>query len=218
MNLTNRIKNFIAYRPITSLLIAINTVFLIITLFTGGFSIDNLVSLGALFPPLIKHYHEYYRLITAMFLHVNFLHFLMNMIVLYEIGGHMEHLIGPKKYILVYLLSGIASSMTVAFIGADNVITVGASGALFGIMGGLLILTFIRSTWFSPRTISSIRKIMGINLVITFIIPSISVLGHIGGLVMGLILFFIIAPKRPYYAKSYEIKTVVNDDQNNYIN
>lgn len=164
MNLTDRIKDFIVFRPITSLLIAINTVFLFITLFTGGFTIDNLVSLGALLPPLIKYSHEYYRLITAMFLHVNFLHFTMNMIVLYEIGGPMEYLIGPKKYILVYMLSGIASSITVAFFGADNVITVGASGAIFGIMGGLLILTFIRNKWFSPRSISSIRKIMGLTL------------------------------------------------------
>ena len=199
MNVQHYIKNYIRHKPINSLLIGINTVFLFVTLFSGGFDLVNLVNLGALFPPLVTENSEYFRLITAMFLHANIFHFLMNMYVLYYLGGHMEQLIGPRKYLLAYMASGIVSSLAVTYLGSDNVVTVGASGAIFGIMGGLLLLTFVRKEWFSPQTIRSIRNLMGLNLVLTFVIADISILGHLGGLITGLLLFYFIAPEKPYY-------------------
>ncbi len=193
------LKNYISTRPINSLLIFLNTVFLLVVLFTGGFDIENLINLGAIYPPLIIEKNEFYRLFTGIFLHGNIIHFMMNMYVLFYLGGHMEQLIGPRKYLFVYLLSGIASSFAVVYLGKPNTVTVGASGAIFGIMGGLLLLTFLRRSWFSERAIISIRNLMLLNLVITFLVAGISIFGHLGGLVMGILCFFVIAPKHPFY-------------------
>lgn len=204
MNIQNYIKNYINHKPINSLLILINTIFFVVTLFTGGFNLENLIDLGALVPPLVTKNNEYYRIITAMFLHANIFHFLMNMYVLYYLGGHMEQLIGPRKYLLAYMASGIVSSLAVTYLGRDNIVTVGASGAIFGIMGGLLLLTFVRKEWFRFETIRSIRNLMGLNLVLTFVIADISILGHLGGLVAGLLLFYFIAPERPYYFDNFQ--------------
>ena len=133
-----------------------------------------------------------------MFLHGSIIHFLMNSIALYYLGGQMESILGPKKYILLYFVSGIGSSILVVLLGAETQVTVGASGAIFGILGGMLILTYTRSRWFNERAIRSIRQMVLINLVITFLIPNISVAGHIGGLATGIILFYFITPSIPY--------------------
>ena len=69
----------------------------------------------------------------------------MNSIALYYLGGQMESILGPKKYALLYFVSGLGSSLLVVFLGAANQVTVGASGAIFGIMGGMLIWAVIKT-------------------------------------------------------------------------
>jgi len=171
----------------------------IIVLIDQNFSIETLVKYGALNPILVTQFNEYYRLITVMFLHGSILHFAMNSIALYYLGGQMESILGPKKYALLYFVSGLGSSLLVVFLGAANQVTVGASGAIFGIMGGMLMLTFTRSKWFNANAIRSIRQMVVINLGITFLIPNISVAGHLGGLLTGIILFYFITPEIPYF-------------------
>lgn len=192
------IKRYLKKHPVTSLMIIINTLFFLVTLFTGGFTLINLIRLGAIYPPLILEQGEFYRIITGTFLHGNVFHYLMNMYVLFYLGAHLEQLVGPRKHLLVYLLSAIASGVAVTYLGQENAVTVGASGAIFGIMGGLFMLTILRKRWFHQRTIRSIQQLMAINLILTFVVARISILGHLGGLVMGVLLFFIITPERPY--------------------
>ena len=192
------IIRYLKKHPITSFMILINTFFFILTLFTGGFDLLNLIRLGAILPPLITEEGEFYRLITGTFLHGNVFHFLMNMYVLFFLGAHLEQLVGPTKQLIVYVLSGLASSVAVTYLGSETAVTVGASGAIFGIMGGLFMLTILRKRWFHQKTIRSIQQLMGINLILTFVVANISILGHLGGLLMGVLLFFVIAPERPY--------------------
>lgn len=199
MDLIKKIQIYYRLHPVTSLILLINLMMVIVLTTTGGFGLDNLIRYGAIYPALVTEYNQYYRILTAMILHGSFLHFLMNSFVLYYLGGHMERLIGPFKYLVVYLLSGVVSSLFVIFLGPAGAVTIGASGAIFGVMGGLLTLTFIRKQWFNPQAIRSIRQLMVINLIITFVIPNISREGHIGGLIVGLLLFFIITPEYPYY-------------------
>lgn len=207
MNDSRRLSLFFRFAPITSLLLVLNLIMVFVVMFSGGFSTESLIERGALFYPLAVEGREYYRIITAMFLHGGILHFALNMLVLYYLGGHLERLVGPFRYTVLYFASGILSSIFVLMFSDPRTVTIGASGALFGIIGGLLMLTFLRSTWFSDQTIRSIRQLMIINLVLTFAIPNISVAGHIGGLVMGIALFFVIAPKRPYiYEKMIEMR------------
>ena len=123
---------------------------------------------------------EWWRLITAAFLHGNFIHLAMNMLVLWMIGAPMEEAIGRGRFIVLYLVSGLAGSAG-ALLFDPNAITVGASGAIFGILGAALILEWQRSYVLGGSALS----LLVINLVFTFAIPNISIGGHLGGLAGG---------------------------------
>lgn len=183
---------------VTSTLILINVMMGIVVMTTGGFTINNLISWGALNPYYVKVVGDWYRIVTSMMLHASLFHLLMNMYVLYYIGGFMERILGPVKFTIMYLVSGIAASLLVVFVGNVSAVTVGASGSIFGIMGGLFLMTFVKASWLNPQTIRSIRFLTGLNLAFTLLIPSISLEGHIGGLIAGIILFYILIDKEPY--------------------
>ena len=124
---------------------------------------------------------EWWRLITATFLHYGPLHLGMNMLVLWFIGPPLEEYFGHGRYLLVYLVSGLAGSAG-ALILSPNALTVGASGAIWGIMGAALVLEGRRgSTSSAGRRWGSSSS----TVVLTFLIPGISIGGHIGGLIGG---------------------------------
>jgi len=123
---------------------------------------------------------EWWRLVTAMFLHYGILHLGMNMLVLWIIGPPLEEYFGHGRYLLVYLVSGLAGSAG-ALIWSPNALTVGASGAIWGIMGAALVLEGRKIYVFGGQAIG----LVVFNLAITFIIPGISIGGHIGGLIGG---------------------------------
>ena len=123
---------------------------------------------------------EWWRLITAAFLHYGLIHLGMNMLVLWFIGPPLEEYFGHGRYLLVYLVSGLAGSAG-ALIWSPNALTVGASGAIWGIMGAALVLE-ARKIWvFGGQAMGLVI----FNLAITFVIPGISIGGHVGGLVGG---------------------------------
>ena len=209
----NKFKEYYKFHPVTTIILVINLVMAVLLIVTGGFDTENLVKFGALVPILVTKEGEYYRIITAMFLHGGFLHLLSNSFVLYYIGAYMERLVGPKKYLFIYMISGIISSLFVLFLASDLSVTIGASGAIFGVIGGLLVLTFLRKEWFSDHSIRTIRQLIIINVVITFLVPNISIPGHMGGLIAGILLGYLIAPKSPYY---YKNRKSVNKDNTIY--
>lgn len=190
------IKDYYQKYPVSATLLFINTIMVVITLLMGGFTIENLIKLGGMNPLLVSDGHEYYRLFMAMFLHGSLIHFLANSYFLYMIGRIAEKLLGKVKYIIIYLISGIGSSLLVWALGQNNRITIGASGALFGILGALLVLTYLKPHWFTAYGIRNIRTLVIINLAFTFIISYISVYGHIGGFVTGMILIYFLMPNR----------------------
>ena len=123
---------------------------------------------------------EWWRLITAAFLHYGLIHLGMNMLVLWFIGPPLEEYFGHARYLLVYLVAGLAGSAG-ALIWSPNALTVGASGAIWGMMGAALVLE-ARKIWvFGGQAMG----LVVFNLAITFIIPGISIGGHIGGLIGG---------------------------------
>ncbi|HBY66222.1 MAG TPA: hypothetical protein DEG42_07650 [Acholeplasmataceae bacterium] len=209
----NKFKEYYKFHPVTTIILVINLVMAVLLIVTGGFDTDNLVRFGALKPILVFERNEYYRIVIAMFLHGGFIHLLSNSFVLYYIGAYMERLVGPKKYLLIYMISGIISSLFVLFFAEELSVTIGASGAIFGVMGGLLVLTFLRKEWFSDHATRTIRQLIIINVVITFLLPTISIPGHMGGLIAGILLGYLIAPKSPYY---YKNRKSVNKDNTIY--
>lgn len=218
MTFYEKIKRFIKYQPITSTILLINFVMTVILFLDGNFSINTLVKYGGLNPLLITQFHEYYRLVTVMFLHGSIIHFLVNSLAIYFLAGQMELILGPRKYALLYFVSGIGSSLLVVLLGAEDKITVGASGAIFGIMGGMLLLTFIRSQWFNKQSINSIRQMTIINLVITFLVPNISAAGHIGGLITGILLFYFLTPEIPYFIEKQRKSKIEPQEQKDQFN
>jgi len=197
------LQTYFKFHPITSTLLLLNLLMLIAVMATGGFTVPNLFRFGALLPAAVTEGNEVFRLVAAMFLHGSFFHFLSNSFVLFYLGSALERLIGPARYTLVYLISGIGSGIAVVLFASSNSITVGASGAIFGIIGSLLILTFQKPNWFTPQSIRSIRTLMVYNVIFTFLIPIVSIPGHIGGLVIGVIVIFPLIPVTPYFVRYF---------------
>lgn len=123
---------------------------------------------------------EWWRLVTAAFLHYGPLHLGMNMLVLWLLGQGVETYFGHARYALLYLVAGLAGSAG-ALVWSPNALTVGASGAIWGIMGAALVLERRRIYVFGGQAMG----LLVLNLVITFLIPGISRGGHIGGLIGG---------------------------------
>lgn len=126
---------------------------------------------------------EWWRLITSAFLHYGFFHIAVNMYSLYFAGSILEQVIGRWRFVLLYLVSGLAGAAG-ALIASPNAITVGASGAIFGILGALFVLERQRHL----ATGGQIAGLIVINLIFTFAFPGISIGGHLGGLAGGVVL------------------------------
>jgi membrane associated rhomboid family serine protease len=129
---------------------------------------------------------EYYRLVSSMFLHLGPLHLLMNMWALWVLGRTLEAVLGPIRFLVLYLVAGLGGSVAV-YLFSPFPGGAGASGAIFGLFSALfIILKRLR------RDTSSIIPLLVINLAISFI-PGISLAAHLGGLVTGAMVAFALA-------------------------
>lgn len=154
----------------------------------GGSLGGSVMQHGDLFGPAIKFQHEYWRLFTSGFLHYGFLHILFNMVFLYFVGQMLEPAIGHLNFLAVYLASLVAGSFG-ALVFTPLAHTAGASGALFGVFGALLVVARARGI---PIWQSGLGLTLVINLVFTVSVSGISIGGHLGGLVAGVICGFAI--------------------------
>ena len=123
---------------------------------------------------------EWWRLITAAFLHYGPIHLGMNMLAVWWIGRPLEDALGPLRFALLYVVSGLAGSAG-ALIASPNAVTVGASGAIFGILGAAIVLERQRTYVLGGSAIT----LLVLNLAFTFAVPNISIGGHLGGLAGG---------------------------------
>jgi len=171
--------------PATITLIAINVVVFLAEMATGSGGLSSTTS------DLIRDYGligaavadgEQYRLLTAGFLHAGFMHIAFNMIALYFLGRVLEPSIGTARFLLVYLASLLAGSLGAILLSSNVAVTVGASGAVFGLFAATFIIAYGRGL---GHVANEIGLIIGINLLLTFTISGISVGGHIGGLIGG---------------------------------
>jgi len=148
----------------------------------SGIGGSTLLTEGALSRAAIAD-GEYWRLITAGFLHAGFFHLLFNMFSLYILGSLLEPAIGRVRFALIYFVSLLAGSFGALLVESNpTALTVGASGAIFGLMSAAVIV--MRNRGISPME-SGLGLWIGLNLLLTFTIPNISIGGHIGGLIGG---------------------------------
>lgn len=172
----------IKYPIITYLLIAINVIIYFASILTNSYS--ELLSKFAISAPLIRT-GQYYRLLTGCFLHGNLLHLAFNCYALYVIGTQMESYLGKYKYLIIYLFSGISGSLFSMIFGSSNAISIGASGAIFGLMGAMVYFGFHYRVFLGNVIKSQIIPLIVLNLVIGFLSNGIDNAAHVGGLVGG---------------------------------
>ncbi|GAB3226282.1 rhomboid family intramembrane serine protease [Glycomyces halotolerans] len=123
-----------------------------------------------------------YRLLTSMFMHYGAIHLLFNMVVLWILGRVLERDLGSLRFLAVYLLSGLTGSVATYLFASPEIWSAGASGAIYGLFGALIVVNRRLS-----RDNTGLFVLLGLNLALTFIVPSISITGHLGGLVGGLL-------------------------------
>lgn len=170
----------IKFPLVTYILIAINVIIFLGSILLNKF--DVLISIASTNGSLIRA-GEYYRLFTGMFLHADIIHLACNMYALYVLGTQMESYLGKVKYLIIYLLSGLAGSLfSMMFYNGS---AVGASGAIFGLLGSLLYFGYHYRVFLGNVIRSQIIPLIVVNLLIGFMVPGIGVAAHIGGLVGG---------------------------------
>jgi rhomboid protease GluP len=154
----------------------------------------DVVGKGALVPALVAR-GEVWRLVSSMFLHAGFVHLALNMLSLYFLGAFVEVALGRARFLALYLTSGLAGGLAYLYFGGFNGSVVGASGAIFGLLGGVLGYSLRRGTfsWQNPL-IRQLLILTVLNFYIGFSIPNISNAAHIGGLLSGLAFGWLVAP------------------------
>ncbi len=178
---------------VTMVMIGINVIVFVAVLATGGFE-SPFVRDGILLAADRLRWPDgavvtgvdggaYWRLLTSAFLHTQVFHILLNMYALWIFGPLLERYLGYVRFVALYLTAGVAGSVAVLWLSPANQPTLGASGAVFGLFGAIVLIQHSRG-----GDITAWLVLLGINLVIGFTVPSISWQGHLGGLVAGLLL------------------------------
>ena len=181
--------------PATSFFVAINILFFAGVSITGGANGPNLLDWGAKFGPSIAG-GEYWRLAMPMFLHVGFFHLLTNMFGLVIFGSMVERIFGPRNFVAIYLSAGVIGNVA-SFLAGPN-LSVGASGAVFGIFGAFgmyLLLNRRLLGQVGRQQLTSIGVIVGINIVFGLSISGVDNAAHIGGLLAGALVAYFVSPR-----------------------
>ena len=191
--------------PITFILVAINIiVFLVLEIMgdteDGTFMLLN----GAMNPYLVLYGHEWYRLFTATFMHFGINHLANNMLLLFLLGQMFERAVGPTRYLGIYLGSGLAGSFLSFFymcLVGKNDIVAGASGAIFGIVGGMVVVVIVNKGRYKGISVRRMVFMALLTLYFGFATAGTDNVGHLGGLMAGIILTFF----------SYGIPTIIHN-------
>ncbi|MDE8285429.1 rhomboid family intramembrane serine protease [Erysipelothrix rhusiopathiae] len=154
------------------------------------------VMLGAFYKPFIVHAHEWFRFITAGFLHISFLHLIMNLMALRNLGVVMETVMEGKKYLFT-LIAGILMGNAFVFILDEGVIGLGISGGLFALLGAMCVYLFETKAMRNPKVMSQVFQVLFINLIISSL-PGVSATAHLGGLIAGLLCGLVFSKRKDW--------------------
>src|SRR4051794_10979989 len=175
---TTKVRNLrtTSDRPVvTTALIAINLLIYFGSATNGRINLDF-----GLYGPAVAN-GDWYRLVTAGFLHASIIHVGFNMYILWFLGNLLEPALGPVRFFALYMASLLAGSFG-ALLLSPNALTVGASGAIFGLMGAAFVMQ--RARGIDPMQ-GGIGPLIVLNLVLSFVLSNVSIGGHLGGLIGG---------------------------------
>lgn len=177
---------------INSLIIAANViVYIIISIIGSTYDTELMLEWGASYWPLIRYGHEYYRLFTSAFLHFGFSHLFGNMLVLAFIGDNLERALGKVKYLIFYVLCAVGSgavSFLVSMLLEENVVSAGASGAIFGVAGGILYVLIVNRGQLEDLTSFQIFMFIIFTLYQGMRSSGVDNVAHLSGVFFGFVL------------------------------
>lgn len=198
-------------RLITKILIAVNAVVFVTVLTVGDSMVRDLGLIGYAVDPTAYTWigvadGEWYRLLTSAFLHQQIWHIGFNMLGLWFLGPPLEAALGRARFLALYLISALAGSTLTYLLAAQNQLTLGASGAVFGLFGATAVL--MRRMRYDMRPIA---VLLAINLVFTFTWANIAWQAHIGGLVVGAVIAYAMvhAPREKRLPVQYGVSATV---------
>ena len=190
-----------SYIPVATIAFAaINIiVFFVLEIMGNTEDADYMMLIGAVFPDCIQNDGEYWRLLTATFMHFGFEHLLNNMLILLCAGPILEKALGHIKYTILYLLAGVGGS-TLSYLqmlkSGDYAVSAGASGAIFGIIGALLWIVICHKGRYETLTGKGLLFMIVISLYYGVSTGGIDNWGHIGGLLMGFLMGILLYRKK----------------------
>lgn len=186
--------------PVNTAFVLLNIiVFLGLEIFGSTNDLSYMVQKGALFPPSLAANHEYYRLLTCMFMHFGIEHLAFNMLALFFLGEYVERALGKMRYFVLYLLSGLAGSsfsLLFAMLQGNNIVSAGASGAVFGVIGALLCIVIRNHGRLDQITSPKLMLLIGYSIFSGITSEGIDNAAHIGGLIAGLLLAVLLYKKK----------------------
>ncbi|NDJ16620.1 rhomboid family intramembrane serine protease [Myxacorys almedinensis] len=203
--------------PITLILIAINAIVFAIELWAGG-SEDSIVlyHLGGLVPEVVVA-GEWWRLVSATFLHAGWLHLMLNMLGFYYLGTFVETVLGSRKFLIAYFFCGIGSmallTLIATFTGATDQLIVGASGAILGLIGGVGAISLQGWRYDKAKVAGKqfrwVLLCLGLQSAFDLVTPQVSLLGHLSGAALGFLIGLMLFNPRhqPRFAKPRWIKS-----------
>ncbi|GAB2700217.1 rhomboid family intramembrane serine protease [Paenibacillus thermoaerophilus] len=185
-----KFRDYVRYYPVTIALIAVVLAAFAVTGLAGGMSDGRvLLDFGGV-SALPGYSEQYWRLVTAMFLHSGFEHVLFNAFALYVFAPPLERLFGHARYALFVVLCGVTGNL-VSLTFEKPVLAVGISGAVYGLYGAYLYIILFRRGMLDAGSRKTIGVLLIIGLIYSVIVPSTSLWGHLGGLLAG---FLLLAP------------------------
>lgn len=164
-------------------------IFCLMELNGGSENTNVLIDFGAIEPNLVIYSKEYYRLFTAMFLHIGYMHIIANSWAIWLFGSRFEAYVSKGTFIFVYLISGISASLLSLFFSGS--VSAGASGAIMGILGGMLSYSFVNGKSIGGFSLYFIILFVIVSFSFDFIIPGIDNAAHLGGFIAGAVFTFI---------------------------
>ena len=198
------------------LLLSVNILFFIAMSFAGGSTnSDVLIDFGAMYGPYLAA-GQYWRLVTAMFIHVGIFHLGFNSIGLWIFGRMAETLFGSPKFVLIYVLAGLCGAV-VSYIFNPIAIAAGASGAIFGVLGALA--AFFLTMYKDPNARKNLYGLLGLaalNLIFGFLSEGIDNWAHMGGFVAGFFLGYFLTPVSGFLHPGFDGFYVINKLKNSF--
>lgn len=189
---------------VNMLLIALNVIYFLILEMMG--STENsifMIQHGAMYEPLVKEQGEYYRLLTAVFMHFGINHIANNMLILFILGDNMERALGHIKYLIFYLVCGVGAnlvSMAVNIAQNEIVVSAGASGAIFGVIGGLLYAVGVNHGRLEDLHTRQLGVMVLCSLYFGFVSEGVDNVAHVAGLIIGIVMAALLYRKpKPAY-------------------